>query len=60
MTRLALIVHALASTVIMGIGIVVVLVAGWVSAAAIIGAIVAGLVLGIPVAWLIAKELYER
>ncbi len=59
MLRLTLLIHTLASTVIMGVGIVAVLVMGYVSGTAIIAAIIAGLVLGVPVAWLIAKKLHE-
>ncbi|SFC35629.1 hypothetical protein SAMN04488094_10491 [Tropicimonas isoalkanivorans] len=59
MLRLTLLIHALASTVIMGVGIVAVLVMGFVSAKAIIAAIVIGLILGVPVAWLIAQKLHE-
>lgn len=60
MLRLVSLIYSLTSTVIMGVGIVAVLVAGYVSAAAIIGAIAAGLILGLPVAWLVAKKLYEE
>lgn len=52
--------HAIASTVIMGVGIVAALVMGFVSGMAIVVCIVAGLVLGFPVAWLIAKKLDEE
>ena len=60
MFRLTLLLHAISSTVIMGAGIVAALVMGFVSATAIILSILAGLVLGWPVARLIAKELYEE
>ena len=60
MLRLTLLLHAIASTVLMGIGIVAALTMGFVSAKAIIIAIVAGLVLGYPAARLIAKELHEE
>lgn len=60
MLRLVSLIYSLTSTVIMGIGIIAVLVAGYVSATAIIGAIVAGLILGLPLAWLVAKKLYEE
>lgn len=59
MFRLTLLIHALASTVLMGVGIVAVLVLGYVSAKAIVTAILAGLVLGFPIARQIAKKLYE-
>ena len=60
MFRLTLLLHAISSTVIMGVGIIAALVMGFVSATAIILSIFAGLVLGWPVARLIAKELYEK
>ncbi len=60
MFRLTLLLHAIASTVIMGVGIILALALGYVSARAIVIAILAGLVLGWPVARLIAKELYEE
>ncbi|SDL06960.1 hypothetical protein [Aliiruegeria lutimaris] len=60
MFRLTLLLHAITSTVIMGVGIVAALVMGFVSATAIILSILAGLFLGWPVARLIAKELYEE
>lgn len=59
MLRLTLLLHTLTSTVIMGVGIVAALVMGFVSATAIVAAILVGLVLGLPVAWLIAKKLHE-
>ncbi|MDV7141981.1 hypothetical protein R3X27_04715 [Tropicimonas sp. TH_r6] len=60
MFRLTLLLHAIASTVIMGIGIVAALTLGFVSAKAIVIAIIAGLVLGWPIARLIAKELLKE
>ena len=54
---LALLIHAIAATVIGGILLVAVLVAGWVSAPAIVGALAAGLVLAIPVARIVARRL---
>lgn len=60
MLRLTLLIHAIASTVIMGVGIVAVLVAGFVSGKAIVAAIISGFVLGLPVARLIAQKLDQR
>jgi hypothetical protein len=59
MLRLTSLIYSLTSTVFMGVGIVAVLVAGYGTAHAIIAAIAAGFVLGLPAAWLIAKKLYE-
>ncbi len=60
MLRLTFLLHGIAATVIAGTGIVVVLVLGFVSALAIGGAIAFGLVLGLPVARLIAQKLSEE
>ncbi|MFV0359272.1 hypothetical protein [Tropicimonas sp.] len=60
MLRLTLLLHALVSTVLMGVGIVAVLVLGYISAQAIAGAIAAGFIVGFPVARHIAKKLCER
>ena len=60
MFRLTLLLHAIAATVISGVGIVAALVLGFVSAGAIIAALTGGFVLGWPVARLIAKELHEK
>ncbi len=57
---LTLILHAIISTVLMGVGMVTLLTLGYVSAPALIAAILAGLVLGWPVARLIAKKLHEE
>ncbi|MFD0978944.1 hypothetical protein [Tropicimonas aquimaris] len=59
MLRLTLLLHAITSTVIMGTGIVAVLVMGFVSGVAILACVLAGIVLGFPLAWLIAKKLRE-
>ena len=59
MFRLTSLIYSLTSTVIIGVGIIIVLVAGYSTATAIVAAIAAGFALGLPVAWLIAKKLYE-
>lgn len=60
MFRLTLLLHSIVSTVLMGTGIVVALVLGYVSALAIVAAILGGIALGWPIARLIAKELYQE
>ena len=60
MIRLTLLLHALVATVLAGVGLIAVLVSGYVTGAAIIGAILTGFLLGFPVAWLIAKKLYQQ
>ncbi len=59
MMRLAGILYSLISTALAGTGVIVVLVAGFVSLPAILGAAAAGAVLAAPVAWLVARRLYE-
>lgn len=54
-----LLIHSIASTVIMGVFITTALVTGHVSGTAIIASIVLGIVLGFPAARLIAKKLDE-
>ena len=57
---LTLVLHAIVASVLAGAGIVIVLTTGYVSAGPIIGAILAGLVFGWPIARLIAKELHKE
>ncbi|MFC3615145.1 hypothetical protein ACFORG_15375 [Lutimaribacter marinistellae] len=59
MIRLAGLLFSLISTALAGTGVIVVLVAGFVSLPAILGAAIAGAVLAAPVSWLLAKRLYE-
>jgi hypothetical protein len=59
MFRLASIIYTLASTTIMGVLIIAALTMGFVSSTAILAAVAAGLVLGLPVAWIVAKKLSE-
>ena len=59
MGRLFPLIWSLASTVLMGTGLVVVLVAGYVTGVAIVAALALGAVAAIPVAWVIARALYQ-
>ncbi len=58
MTRLFSIIFALASTVLMGCFIILVLALGYDTAKPIIGAALLGFVSAAPVAWMIAAKLY--
>ena len=58
MVRLFSIIFALASTVLMGSFIVVVLATGYDTAIPIIGAALAGFIVSGPIAWVIAAKLY--
>ncbi len=58
MARLFSIIFALASTVLMGSYIVIVLALGYDTAMPIIVAVIMGFVTAIPIAWLIANKLY--
>lgn len=58
MVRLFSIIFALASTVLMGCFIVVVLATGYDTAIPIIGAALAGFIVAGPIAWVIAAKLY--
>ena len=60
MSGLTLVLHAIVATVLAGVGIVAALTLGYVSAGPILSAILVGLVLGWPVARLIAKELHKE
>lgn len=57
MFRLASILYSFVATSLAGIGVIAVLTAGYVAPAPIIGAAVAGAVLGLPVAYLIARKI---
>lgn len=59
MSRLFMLLFSLAFTVLAGIGIVAVLALGRYDAGAIIGAVVAGGVIALPVAWLVARRLED-
>lgn len=55
--RLLSLIYSLAATVLSGMALVAVLVAGWVTAPAIIAALAGGAVVAGPVAWVVAKRL---
>jgi len=60
MLRLASILYSLIGSSLAGVGVIAVLVAGFVSVKAILLAAVTGAVLGLPVAWLVARQLYQN
>ena len=60
MLRLASILYSLIGSSLAGIGVIVVLVAGMSTVPAIMASAAIGAVLGMPVAWLVAKQLYAR
>ncbi|MEQ3672368.1 hypothetical protein [Pseudophaeobacter sp.] len=60
MLRLASILYSLIGSSLAGVGVIAVLVAGFVSVNAILLAAVGGAVLGLPVAWLVARQLYQN
>ncbi|OIQ45558.1 MAG: hypothetical protein BM558_03465 [Roseobacter sp. MedPE-SW] len=60
MLRLASMLYSLIGSSLAGVGVIAVLVAGFVSVKAILLAAVAGAVLGLPVAWLVARQLYNN
>lgn len=60
MLRLASILYSLIGSSLAGIGVIVVLVAGMTNVPAILASAAIGAVLGMPVAWLVAKQLYAR
>ncbi|PCJ04354.1 MAG: hypothetical protein COB16_18950 [Rhodobacteraceae bacterium] len=57
MLRLASILYSLIATSLAGIGVIIVLVAGFVSVPAIFGSAVVGAVIAIPVSWLVARQI---
>ena len=59
MGRLWSLVYSLASTVLMGVCLVSVLVAGYVSGVAIVAALATGAVLAVPASWVIARALWS-
>lgn len=59
MLRLALILHAVVATVLMGIGVTAVLAMGKGTSGPILLAVAAGFLLSIPVSWLIARQLMK-
>ncbi len=59
MVRISLLIFTIASTTLMGIAIIVVLSAGLGTAKPIIYAVIVGLVLAVPVTWIVAKKIAE-
>ena len=57
MFRLASLIYSIAGATLAGIAIIAVLVAGMVTTNAIVGAAVAGFVLALPIAWIVAKKI---
>ncbi|KIC12836.1 hypothetical protein RA19_00025 [Leisingera sp. ANG-M1] len=60
MLRLASVLYSLIGSSLAGVGVIVVLVAGMSTVPAILASAAIGAVLGMPVAWLVAKQLYAR
>ncbi len=57
MFRLASMIYSIAGATLAGIAIIAVLVAGMVTTKAIVWAAVAGFVLALPIAWIVAKKI---
>lgn len=57
MTRLMMLLFSMVATTLMGVGIIIVLVAGQGTLTPILAAAAAGFVLALPVSWYIAKQL---
>lgn len=57
MLRLALILHAIAATVLMGVGVTAVLAAGMGTMQPILLAAAAGFLASIPISWLVARKI---
>ncbi|WP_291728422.1 hypothetical protein [Leisingera sp. F5] len=60
MLRLASVLYSLIGSSLAGVGVIAVLVAGMTNVPAILASAAIGAVLGMPVAWLVAKQLYAR
>ncbi|QAX29319.1 hypothetical protein [Leisingera sp. NJS204] len=60
MLRLASVLYSLIGSSLAGVGVIAVLVAGLVSTQAILASAAIGAIAGLPVAWLVAKQLYAR
>lgn len=60
MSRLFTLLFSLAFTTLAGVGIVVVLVLGRYDAMSIVGAVLVGGVVALPVAWLVAKRMLDQ
>ncbi len=59
MFRLASILYSLIGTSLAGIGIIAVLTMGYVTVKAIVVTAIAGFVLAMPVAWIVARQIYS-
>lgn len=57
MLRLALILHAVVATVLMGVGVTAVLAMGKGTSGPIVLGALAGFVLSIPISWLVARQV---
>lgn len=57
MTYLLLILHLFIGATLAGVGIVIVLVAGWSGAVPLVAAVLNGLVLAFPIAWFVARAM---
>ncbi|WP_372890549.1 CTP synthetase [Rhodosalinus sp.] len=60
MVKLALVLHIFIGTTLAGSAVIAVLVAGYGTLWPIVIAGLAGFLVGIPVSWLIARQLYEE
>ncbi|CUH89780.1 hypothetical protein PH5382_03733 [Phaeobacter sp. CECT 5382] len=60
MLRLASILYSLIGSSLAGIGVIAVLVGGFFTVEAILAAAGVGALLGLPVAWLVARQLFAR
>lgn len=60
MLRLASFLYSLIGSSLAGLGVIVVLVAGLASVQAILASAAIGALAGVPVSWLVAKQLYAR
>lgn len=59
MIRLASVLYSIIATSLAGVGVIAVLTAGYSTTQAIVGAAVAGFVLGLPVSLLVAKQILK-
>ena len=57
MTRLMMIIYSMASTPLMGVGVIVALTMGMVSVKANVTAVVLGAIFALPVSWFVAREI---
>lgn len=59
MIRLASVLYSIIATSLAGVGVIAVLTAGYSTTSAIVGAAIAGFVLGLPVSLLVAKQILK-